>query len=186
MRAAFNSPFWPFVLATTSIGQEGVDFHWWCHAIVHWNLPANPVDFEQREGRINRFKGHAVRRNIAAAFRDAALGSRDPDPWRALFEAARRARRAGVTDLEPYWIFPGSACIERHLLCYPLSRDESRWAELQEVLALYRLAFGQPRQEDMVALLARRGLTGDRDRLEELRLDLSALSSSFETRTRPS
>jgi hypothetical protein len=29
VRAAFNSPFWPFVLASTSIGQEGVDFHWW-------------------------------------------------------------------------------------------------------------------------------------------------------------
>ena len=26
MRAAFNSPFWPFVLATTSVGQEGLDF----------------------------------------------------------------------------------------------------------------------------------------------------------------
>ena len=57
VRAAFNSPFWPFVLATTSIGQEGVDFHWWCHTIVHWNLPGNPVDFEQREGRVDRYKG---------------------------------------------------------------------------------------------------------------------------------
>ena len=56
VRAAFNSPFWPFVLATTSIGQEGVDFHWWCHSIVHWNLPGNPVDFEQREGRVDRYK----------------------------------------------------------------------------------------------------------------------------------
>ena len=27
VRAAFNSPFWPFVLGTTSIGQEGLDFH---------------------------------------------------------------------------------------------------------------------------------------------------------------
>ena len=39
IRAAFNSPFWPFVLATTSVGQEGIDFHWWCHSVVHWNLP---------------------------------------------------------------------------------------------------------------------------------------------------
>ena len=57
VRAAFNSPFWPFVLATTSVGQEGIDFHWWCHSVVHWNLPANPVDFEQREGRVDRYKG---------------------------------------------------------------------------------------------------------------------------------
>jgi hypothetical protein len=26
VRTAFNSPFWPFVLATTSVGQEGLDF----------------------------------------------------------------------------------------------------------------------------------------------------------------
>ena len=51
---AFNSPFWPFVLASTSIGQEGLDFHLWCHAVVHWNLPTNPVDLEQREGRVHR------------------------------------------------------------------------------------------------------------------------------------
>ena len=54
VRSAFNSPFWPFVLATTSVGQEGLDFHSYCHAVVHWNLPSNPVDLEQREGRVHR------------------------------------------------------------------------------------------------------------------------------------
>src|SRR5205814_3261270 len=68
VRAAFNSPFWPFVLVSTSVGQEGLDFHHYCHAVTHWNLPSNPVDLEQREGRINRYKGHAVLKNIAAAF----------------------------------------------------------------------------------------------------------------------
>ena len=67
VRAAFNSPFWPFVLVSTSVGQEGIDFHWWCHHLVHWNIPANPVDFEQREGRLNRYRGHALRKNIVAA-----------------------------------------------------------------------------------------------------------------------
>ena len=66
VQRAFNSPFWPFVLCSTSVGQEGLDFHRYCHAIVHWNLPSNPVDLEQREGRIHRFKGHAVRKNVAA------------------------------------------------------------------------------------------------------------------------
>ncbi|MEA3503140.1 MAG: helicase-related protein, partial [Actinomycetota bacterium] len=82
VRGAFNSPFWPFVLATTSIGQEGLDFHLYCHAVVHWNLPANPVDLEQREGRIHRYKGHAVRKNVALAYRDAAMESHG-DPWAA-------------------------------------------------------------------------------------------------------
>ena len=88
IRAAFNSPFWPFVLATTSIGQEGVDFHWCCHSIVHWNLPGNPVDFEQREGRVDRYNGHAIRKNVAAAHRSAALEIGVTDPWSAAFEAA--------------------------------------------------------------------------------------------------
>ena len=173
VRAAFNSPFWPFILASTSIGQEGIDLHWWCHAIVHWNLPGNPVDFEQREGRINRFKGHAVRRNVAKQFREQAFASGSSDPWRGLFEAACQARHSGENDLQPYWVFAGPACIQRQILSYPLSRDEIRWHDLQQLLALYRLSLGQPRQEDMVALLASRGLADNAERLEELRLDLS-------------
>jgi hypothetical protein len=173
VRKAFNSPFWPFVLASTSIGQEGVDFHWWCHAVVHWNLPANPVDFEQREGRVNRYKGHAVRRNAAARFRREAMASGQADPWRALFDAARATRPSGGNDLYPFWVFPGQTRIERHLLAYPLSRDVTRWQQLQETLALYRLAYGQPRQEDMVALLAHLQLSDDASRLAELGLDLS-------------
>ncbi|MCA1677357.1 MAG: helicase, partial [Actinobacteria bacterium] len=87
VRDAFNSPFWPFVLATTSVGQEGLDFHCYCHSCVHWNLPANPVDLEQREGRVHRYKGHAVRKNVAAQHRAAAFFD-GGDPWEALFDAA--------------------------------------------------------------------------------------------------
>lgn len=66
VRNAFNSPFRPFVLATTSVGQEGLDFHLYSRKVVHWNLPCNPIDLEQREGRINRFLCHAIRQNVAA------------------------------------------------------------------------------------------------------------------------
>ena len=62
MRRAFNTPFWPYVLATTSVGQEGLDFHAWCDTLVHWDLCRNPVDLEQREGRIQRFGGLSIRR----------------------------------------------------------------------------------------------------------------------------
>ncbi|ACD20774.1 DEAD/DEAH box helicase family protein [Paraburkholderia phytofirmans] len=58
LRRAFNSPFWPHVLCTTSVGQEGLDFHQWCRRIVHWDLPGDPVDFEQRDERehVNRWE----------------------------------------------------------------------------------------------------------------------------------
>ena len=144
LRAAFNSPFRPFVLASTSIGQEGVDFHWWCHAIVHWNTPPNPVDFEQREGRITRYKGHAIRRNVAATHRRDALCSADPDPWAAAFNAAAQQRPVGSNDVFPYWVYPGPASIERHVPQLPLSRDRQRYLDVRDTLTLYRLAFGQP------------------------------------------
>ncbi len=57
----YNSPFRPFLLTSTSTGQEGLDFYPWCHRLVHWNLPGNPVDLEQREGHVHWYKGHAVR-----------------------------------------------------------------------------------------------------------------------------
>ena len=150
VRAAFNSPFWPFVLATTSIGQEGIDFHWWCHSVVHWNLPSNPVDFEQREGRVDRYKGHAIRKNVAAALAPGVT-----DPWTAVFEAAAAEEKRGLGDLIPFWIYPGEAQLQRRIRALPLSRDEEQWVRLQESLALYRLAFGQPRQEDMLAVFGR-------------------------------
>ncbi|WP_328423962.1 helicase-related protein [Micromonospora sp. NBC_00389] len=154
VRRAFNSPFWPFVVATTSAGQEGIDFHQWCSAVVHWNTPANPVDFEQREGRVHRFGGHAVRRNVAAAHRADALRSTEPDVWKAAYDAAR-AISGELGDFAPYWVFPGPAKIERHVLPYPLSRDQARLDRLKADLVVYRLAFGQPRQEDLLTLLRR-------------------------------
>ena len=172
VRAAFNSPFWPFVLATTSIGQEGIDFHWWCHSVVHWNLPGNPVDFEQREGRVDRYKGHAIRKNVANAHRSAALAQGVTDPWTAVFEAAASEDRQGLGDLMPYWMYPGDARIRRRIMALPLSRDEDQWKRLQESLALYRLVFGQPRQEDMLAALQRRGIAGREEQVDELRIDL--------------
>lgn len=162
VQKAFNSPFWPFVLATTSVGQEGIDFHRWCHAVFHWNTPASPVDFEQREGRVHRYAGHAVRRNVAHDHGDAVLAAADEGhPWDLAWRlASERVSRFG--ELAPHWIYPGPFKIERHVAPLPLSRDLPKLQSLKEDLALYRLAFGQPRQEDLVSLLARRqGASGE-------------------------
>jgi hypothetical protein len=158
VRRAFNSPFWPFVLATTSVGQEGLDFHLYCHAVIHWNLPPNPVDLEQREGRVHRFKGHAVRKNVAKQHaRIWHSVKQGDDPWEATFEDAKKGRKNTDNDLVPYWVYPvvdGSA-IERHVPTYPLSRDVERFKALRESLALYRMVFGQPRQEELLSYLSR-------------------------------
>ena len=166
LRRAFNSPFWPFVLCSTSVGQEGLDFHLYCHAVVHWNLPSNPVDLEQREGRVHRYKGHAVRKNVAAAHASALTASRiegSSDPWAALFECARETTAGGESDLIPYWVYPldGGARIERHVPVIPLSQDADRADALRRSLALYRMAFGQSRQEDLVRYLLAHVPAGD-------------------------
>ena len=175
VRAAFNGPFWPFVLATTSVGQEGLDFHPYCHAVVHWTLPANPVDLEQREGRVNRYKNHAVRKNLAAEYSHVGLAPDVGDPWQAMFEAARTGRGSGKFDLEPYWVFNREcgAVVERHVPAVPLSRDVDRYADLQRSLAVYRLAFGQSGQEDLLAFLRAHCPADQLDALSRgLRIDL--------------
>ncbi|MGI9189435.1 MAG: helicase-related protein [Longimicrobiaceae bacterium] len=161
VRAAFNSPFRPFILATTSVGQEGLDFHPYCHAVYHWNLPSNPVDLEQREGRVHRYKGHAVRKNVAQRWGLETLAEDmdgRADPWEVLFDAAAADRPQHVNDLVPYWIYqiPGGACVERRVPVFPFSRELGKLKQLQQGLALYRLAFGQPRQEDLLSFLVAR------------------------------
>lgn len=168
VRNAFNSPFWPFVLASTSVGQEGIDFHWWSHAVVHWNVPSNPVDFEQREGRVNRFAGHAVRKNVAAAHAADVFASDDPNPWKAAFSAASGAHPE-LGEFAPYWVYPGDAKIERILAAYPLSKDVEKIRSLKEALTLYRLTLGQPRQEDMLELLRQREVDGGEVAVLDLR-----------------
>ena len=152
VRTAFNSPFRPFVLASTSIGQEGLDFHVYSHAVVHWNLPSNPVDLEQREGRVHRYKGHAVRKNVADQYRSAALDPGQSDPWEAMFAAACSDRVDGDSDIKPFWIFsrPGGAVIERYVPALPLSREAQQYERLLRTVGAYRFVIGQPRQEDLI------------------------------------
>ena len=153
---AFNSPFWPFILASTSVGQEGLDFHQYAHAVSHWNLPGNPVDLEQREGRIHRYKGHAVRKNVARAL-PFPVG--EGHPWTQLFAAAAALPESIDADMVPYWVFaPASldgerAMIERHLPLTPFTREKSVIGSLLSSVVHYRLAFGQPRQDELVQIL---------------------------------
>lgn len=156
VRSAFNSPFRPFVLASTSVGQEGLDFHWYCRKMIHWNLPSNPQDMEQREGRINRYKCLSVRRNIAKLYNNTYS-------WDKIFEQAKMDLKHDNPDMVPFWFLPlndekfkdveSLEYIERIVPMYPLSEDQSRYSRLINVLSLYRLTMGQPRQEELLQLL---------------------------------
>lgn len=155
VRDAFKSPFYPFVLASTSVGHEGLDFHPCCHSVWHWNLPGNPVDLEQREGRVNRYKGHPVRKNVADRHGHALRQQWSPgqDPWHLLFELATEARAPGESELIPCWLAPGAHKVERFVPLLPLSREAEQLERLKRNLAIYRVVFGQPRQAELMALI---------------------------------
>ena len=176
----FNSPFRPFVLASTSVGQEGLDFHYYCRKIVHWNLPSNPIDFEQREGRINRFKGLVIRQNIVKKYKQY-LNSEINDYWIKLFHIAREKEGEGVNwkpELVPFWHVEGDDIhIERIAPVLPYSKEVSQLKKLIAALTLYRLTFGQPRQEELVESLFKQLSKRQVDVVrKELMIDLSPIN----------
>jgi hypothetical protein len=171
LRVAFNSPFRPFVLATTSIGQEGLDFHVWSNHVVHWDLPSNPVDLEQRDGRVNRYGGLAIRRALAE---DAPRLPSTESPWRVLADGQTES----LGGLGPWWIHP-RASIRRTVFVTPFSKVAGDLEVLRDQLSIYRLAMGQADQEALVHALRRRVAAAGKEAskvlswLEEARIDLS-------------
>lgn len=165
VRQAFNSPFWPFVLVTTSVGQEGLDFHRYCRDVVHWNLPARAPAFEQREGRLQRYLSLAVRQAISEdfpAWREVLghVRSIREDPWRILVNAAehRLSKEARLDGLAPYWIYRGQAStstVRRWVLAHPFSREAVEYRRLRESVLMYRLLLGASQQEDTLKAVRR-------------------------------
>jgi hypothetical protein len=157
VRQAFNTPFWPHILVTTSVGQEGLDFHPWCRAIAHWDPPAGPVSLEQREGRITRYAGLNVRRALGKWA--AGLGFESGEsPWLAIARKAE-AELSDETGLRPWWTADGTSNVQRLVLTANGSETEGTMSRLARERALYRLVLGMPDQADLLALLMSRGST---------------------------
>ena len=91
---------------------------------------------------------------MAHVFGRDASGIGSEDVWNALFEIARQHAPTDHGPV-PYWLFPtpGGAQIERHVPALPLSRDAYQLEALKRSLAVYRMVFGQPRQDDLMAFL---------------------------------
>ncbi len=171
IRRSFNAPFWPHVLATTSLGQEGLDFHVWCRQLLHWDLCASPVDLEQREGRIQRFGGLSIRSALAEKLRERALetAGNGLSPWAALAVHADSAFQYDGSGRSPWWSCPGEKT-ERAFIVLPQSRRTLRFNELSRLRWLYRLALGQPHQQDFIETISQLA----RDGRQKFALRLSA------------
>lgn len=188
IRKAFNSPFWPHVVTTTSVGQEGLDFHTWCDKVAHWDLCPSPVELEQREGRVHRYGGLMVRRRLGSllgrevfkAHKDRTKteswlehGTRPSSPWTQLANLANaQYGEADPRGMSPWWQLEGAE-VTRYIFQLPLSRDVARFDMLREQRLIYRLALGQPNAEDLLQTLAR-GSEATQVTIRELALDLSA------------
>ena len=69
------------------------------------------------------------------------------------------------TDLVPYWVFNGKGDfkIRRYIPTLPLSRERAASVRLRASLGVYRMVFGQPRQEDLLAFLQASRSAGELD-----------------------
>lgn len=182
VREAFNSPFRPFVLTSTSIGQEGLDFHYYCSKLIHWNLPSNPIDLEQREGRIKRYKGLNIRRSLAKKYRerlDTVVSSENI--WEQLFKVAEENKYENQCDLVPFWHLDDNDenNIQSIIPLYQYSKDFEKLKYIKSVLGNYRLTFGQPRQEELIYALSE--IMKDKQAMEALKsivINLSPITYS--------
>src|SRR5690606_34301646 len=105
IREAFNSPFAPFVLATTSVGEEGLDFHRYCRRQIHWDPPMTASSLAQRIGRIVRYRGLLQRRAFAGQAKETgfiwveAVTSQQKGGLIPNFQSGKKQARPSITIL---------------------------------------------------------------------------------------
>jgi hypothetical protein len=75
------------------------------------------------------------------------------------------------SDLVPYWIAQGTCRVQRYVPLLPYSKEIEAFRQLKRQLAAYRVVFGQPRQEELMALLDNSTL--DTKLLREWAVDLT-------------
>ena len=136
-----------FLFISTSIGQEGFDFHVYCRKVVHWSLEYNPVKFEQREGRINRYQSYSNRLRLVEYMKQENLEFED---WQNAFDRVRDLKKEMVDKskgLFPDFVVPDSNDerygLERECYYYPYSYEQHKFDEVLRSVAYYRSLLGQ-------------------------------------------
>ena len=83
--------------------------------------------------------------------RQAVLADRtaSKSPWQTLAEIAEAMSEKDLSGLSPWWGCDSEA-IERHIVKLHHSRHVLRFNELSQQRLLYRLALGQPHQQDFI------------------------------------
>ena len=87
---------------------------------------------------------------------------RPVSPWEHILRCAE-SEASDDGGLSPWWVTPGSH-IQSHVFAMQFSRDHQRYERLRMLRTLYRLALGQPNQEDLLDSLGQ----ASRERQQEL------------------
>ena len=132
---------------------------------------------EQREGRIQRFGGLSVRTALAGHLGARTLtgNGEHPSPWFTLAEHADQKFSNDASGRSPWWSCPGEE-IDRVFVVLPQSRQTAKYDQLSRLRWLYRLALGQPHQQDFIETVMQMP-----DGREQYALSLSAWSDSSVT-----
>jgi superfamily II DNA or RNA helicase len=84
------------ILLSSEVGGEGLDFQY-CHAIINYDLPYNPMRVEQRIGRVDRFGQKSNKIIVSNLF---IKGTVDEEIYDRLYRRIRLVKD-GIGDLEP-------------------------------------------------------------------------------------
>ncbi len=148
---AFNSPFWPMILCTTSANQEGYDLDRYCCRIMHYSLPKSTMAFEQRDGRIDRRLSLLARRRMVHLDKINGLKHLEWD------EVFGQEQYQGESGMSPFWTQMGylETCkeknvdpikLERIVPYFPMTPEFTYYRRLLEQKNKYRGKFGMPNE----------------------------------------
>jgi hypothetical protein len=106
--------------------------------------------FSTCKAGIQRFGGLSVRRRLADDLKSQILdqAAANISPWSILANQAEE-KFGDDSGLSPWWSCPGEI-IDRFFVVLPNSRQKLRFDQLSQQRWLYRLALGQPHQQDFI------------------------------------
>ena len=158
----FRTPEGPRVLLSSEVGSEGLDFQF-CHTLVNWDLPWNPMVVEQRIGRLDRLGQAAQRISI---FNFSTPGTIEDRVLRRLYDRVGLFEGA-IGPLEPIL---GEAIKE---LTADLLRPNLTAAEIDELVERKAMALQKKLQLEQRFESESEALLGQdhvaRDRIERVR-----------------
>ena len=146
---AFSSPMWPMVMFAGRGAQEGMDFHQYCLRIMHLTLPRGAVSFEQRNGRIDRFRSLLIRRRVAKYMSTGQILDNTQSLLKRMIASVIREKNNNPeyikNPLYPNWFFPQAKSeiyFEQMIPIWEYTEESNAMIMYDEMLRSYRGSFG--------------------------------------------